>query len=382
MRIADHRKSSANSFIVAGFLSASSLLGSYSPPSNSFERVFFLPEYTYNYIFFFYCLFIAITMYFGLKVIVKGFAVERSQLPLIFGYFTLAIWAFASNSEQLRYVLLFLGVLLTPAGLNMLLKKSNPVKIRRFVFFTFFIFVGATYFFSFLNLSISTRVSGFHNNPNLMGMWVVSFLAVFLYFAENSKKSTSIIGVTLCMILVLMTGSRLAFGLFLLLIVPVIARKKYLPLLLGIGVFLIVFLYLGEIELTSRGLYLANAISDSGRNLIWIQAKECINQSWLVGHGMNGGVECVKSDNLHNSYLRLFVMLGTPLAVIFFIAFFLFTWKVLFSEVNQVLKFYFLGLPLAFFAEDYVVSFASPFFPFFLLMLSLLIYDRRKRNRL
>jgi hypothetical protein len=93
---------------------------------------------------------------------------------------------------------------------------------------------------------------------------------------------------------------------------------------------------------------------------------------------MLGAQNCVDIGNVHNSYLRVAVMLGLPLATTFFVFFFAFLAYVFILRVSPYIKFYFLGLPFAFFGEDYISGVASPFFPFFIFILALFLFDYKR----
>jgi O-antigen ligase len=281
---------------------------------------------------------------------------------------------------NLVILLFFFSVTFSPIGLMFLLQKTHVKNVANFSIFAFFILIFVSIVYSYLNISTHPRVAGIHNNPNLMGMWLVSVLVIVLYFQKNVKRLAAVLLVVSIFILVLLTGSRLSFGMLFLVLIPLAFKLKALPLFILSLVFIVLIFFMGTTELSFRAVDFDSAISDSGRVFIWLRALECIFSEPLFGHGMLGAQNCVDTGNVHNSYLRVAVMLGLPLAIIFFVFFFTFLVYVLFSGVNVYIKSYFLGLPLAFFAEDYIAGIGSPFFPFFIFILALFLFDHKKEE--
>lgn len=310
----------------------------------------------------------------------KDFKIYKPMLMLFISYLILFFWSVVTNSDQLRYLIILLSIFLCPIGIFYNIKKINFKRLAKSTVFSLSILIFFSVLYSYLNLPELSRVSGIHNNPNLMGMWLVSSLAVILYFSEYINKKIILFLVFLIMILVLFSGSRLAFIVLLILLIPFIFKYKFSALI----IFFIGILYLvstGD-ETSFRAVEVGSAVSDSGRENIWERAIQCIHLDPLVGHGMSGPQTCVEKPNIHNSYLRLAVMLGIPLTLIFYLSFFSFLAKSMFMKVNPFIKLYLVGIPLMFFAEDYVSGFASPFFPFLVFILALFLFDLHKLSKL
>lgn len=361
--------------VVIGFIFAASFLGTtHVEKSTSRLMLYVLPNIVDQLATYFY-----ISMIFILSVV--GFTVWTTKLKtyfpvllLMIGYLILLAWSLVSFSDSLRYMILFFAVALCPAGIFYILERSDLEFFAKILVALSFFFISISAFYSFLNYSDFPRVYGIYNNPNLFGMWIFSCTSLLLCFERFLSKFFVVTYLCAAFFLVLLTGSRLAFVLFALLLIPSIWRYK-VSLAFVIPLFFLVALFLGAPGIEVRSLDVTNAVSDSGRNVIWLRALACIAESPLIGHGMSGAQDCVGVGNVHNSYLRLAVMLGLPLALVFVILYFGFIGSVLLSKANIYIKLYFIGLPFAFFGEDYVVGVASPFFPFFILMLAILMMD-------
>lgn len=367
---------------VVFFVLFASLLGTAPVESEGvYLKSYALPAivHTVAYIFYFFLIFLF--AFLGFVKLRTNWKLYTPMLLLIFSYFILIFWSLVTSSDQVRYLAIFLSVLLCPIGLLYTLERIDLNFLAKIIVFvlSFLVFLSAIY--SYLNLSTNFRVSGIHNNPNLMGMWLISLLAVVLYFQQSINKNIIFLFVIVVTALVIFSGSRLSFGVLIILLIPFLLKFKLLSII--IFLFFILYLFLGGGDLDFRSVNMSSAVSDSGRIFIWNRAFECINTEPLIGHGMYGAGDCVKNENVHNSYLRLAVMLGIPLTIFFFFFFLSFLFKVFIAPVNPFIKFYFLGLPLAFFAEDYIVGFASSFFAFFIFMLALFLFDlKRSKIRL
>ncbi|WP_180054726.1 hypothetical protein [Acinetobacter sp. YH12113] len=363
-------------FIILFVLSASFLGTGQIQNENHVLKNYVLPNligYTNTFI---YLVLVLIFIIIGLLSFINNYKIYKPMLPLLFSYFILFFWSIITVSDQLRYLLLFLSIFLCPIGMLAILEKLNFRSLAKSIFFIASILIFLSTIYSYLNLPELSRVSGIHNNPNLMGMWLVSILTVVLYFSDWVNKKALYIVVTLVTILVIFSGSRLAFIILLILLSPIIFKHSFFSTF----AFILGFFYLimsGD-EISIRAVEVGSAVSDSGRENIWAQAIECIYLDPIVGHGMFGAESCVNKPNIHNSYLRLALMLGIPLTIVFFLSFFTFLVKSIFLQVNSYIKLYLIGIPLMFFAEDYISGFASPFFPFLVFILALFLFDLKK----
>lgn len=145
-------------------------------------------------------------------------------------------------------------------------------------------------------------------------------------------------------------------------------------LLLVVGVLLSI---VGLLEMDFRSIKFISAATDSGRAAFWSDVLTCIKAEPIFGYGMNGAQECIGIGSVFNSYLRVVLMLGMPLSILFFSAFLYFVGCLILGNSNVFIKSYFLSILVAFMAEDFVTGFGTPFFPFMLYMLSVYLYEKR-----
>lgn len=373
-------KISRNNFtliILVFFILSASLLGTGQIENEGHVlKNYVLPSIINNINIIIYFLLIGFFCGLGLIRFTKDFRIFKPMLMLIFSYFILFFWAIVNSSDYLRYFILLFSILLCPIGILYAIERVNFHNLSRVVVFISSILIILSVIYSYLNLPDLSRISGIHNNPNLMGAWLISLLTVILYFSKGINKNIIYIIVTIVMLLVLLSGSRLAFIVLFILLIPFIFKYKFFSILAFIFIFF--YLLLSGDETTFRAVEVGSAVSDSGRESIWERTIECIYLEPLVGHGMFGAENCVNRPNIHNSYLRLALMLGIPLTIVFFLSFFTFLVKSIFLQVNSYIKLYLIGIPLMFFAEDYVSGFASPFFPFLVFILALFLFDLKK----
>lgn len=363
------------------FILISSFLGTASIDNElRVAKYFVFPEIISKISYFAYFLSVTILAFLGL---LRVFKINKTLTPilfLVFSYFILVFWSLFTFSEQIRYLTIFFSILLCPVGLSYVIERIDLNKFSKSIIVILSLLLFFSVIYSILNYPTHPRVSGMHNNPNLMGMWLVSLLAIALYFEQFIDKKIILIFFAVVTVLVIFSGSRLSFAAFFIVLIPLIFKYKVLSLLAL--VFTVVYVFSVGVSLDFRVLDMSSAVSDSGRIHIWSRAFQCISSEPLIGHGMLGAENCVNIGNVHNSYLRLAVMLGLPLTIIFLTSFLFFIVKVFFSPVNKYLKCYFLTLPVLFFAEDYVVGFASPFFPFLIFMLALYLFDLKQSKAL
>jgi O-antigen ligase len=359
-------------------MSASLLGTSMIEPDGGISRLYVLPEIITRISYYVYLFMLLLFSFLGAKNVSQTLTFPAPMLVLAVPYFLLLFWSIVTSSEHVRYMIMFFSITFSPIGLVFLLKKSHIKIVAKFSIFvlSFLVFISALY--SYFNISTHPRVAGIHNNPNLMGVWLVSLLAVVLYFQEYVKRVVVFWLVFGVSVLALFSGSRLGFGTLLLVLIPFVFKLKALPLFMLSSVAIISVYFMGTAGFNFRATDFDSAVSDSGRIFIWLRAFECISAEPLVGHGMLGAQNCVDIGNVHNSYLRVAVMLGLPLATTFFVFFFAFLAYVFILRVSPYIKFYFLGLPFAFFGEDYISGVASPFFPFFIFILALFLFDYKR----
>lgn len=367
-------------YVIALFLVSAFLLGGDASISEErIQKLFLLPEIVVQINKIFYFLILAFFATVGFLQRSKG--VPFYYYFLYVFYFLFLFISVLTFSDYFRYFILMVSILFVPRGLSLLLSAVEPKKLSSGVLSTICFFVFLSLFYSYMNLGTHPRISGIYNNPNLFGMWLCVATALLLYFNSFMRRSILILLLATIFLMLVFTGSRLTIVVFFIILLPFFynnIRPVYLfSLILLLTFFLIAvpFDFLPALEF--RSFQLANAISDSGRSVIWSKALMCIADQPLVGHGMEGAENCVGIGNVHNSYLRVFVMMGVPLGVFSFVMFFSFLFFVLFSNLNPYVKSFFLSIPILFFGEDYIVGLASPFYPSFLLFCSLVLLERK-----
>lgn len=365
------------------FLLISSLLGTTSSEQEGHVlKIFTLPTILSQSAYICYFLLVLILILIGVFKFSKAWKIKTPIPILLLAYLILLIWSLVTNSDQVRYFTIFISVAFVPIGLLYVINRINYRAFALCTIVTLVFLLLLSIVFSILNFPMFSRVSGIHSNPNLMGMWLASILTVILYFNNNINRNLTFLIVASVVVLVILTGSRLALGVMLLIIIPYIASYKVSSLfvfsMLVILFYIFLQFFVSQIGFDLRAFEVGSAISDSGRAIIWERAIDCVYSEPLIGHGMFGAENCVNIGNVHNSYLRISVMLGIPLTIIFFSLFFYSLIKIFMMSSNPFIKSYFLGLPLAFFSEDYIVGFASPFFPFFIFILTLFLFDLKK----
>lgn len=357
------------------FILFGSLLGTVSNnPNNAIFRPNSLPiviSTIANYLYI--CLIIIVSIYGFIKLLLTR-SIYLPHLLLSTSYLIILIWSVVTKADIFRYFVLFISILLCPIGLSHLIKKIHLSTLSKSTNLLLLSLLLLSFIYSMLNISYNPRVSGIFNNPNLFGLWIVASLVVFLIFHKGINPLLTWIYVLIAAILVILTGSRLAFLLSIIILYPLMLKhRKYIFL---ISLTLIPIFIIQGVNLEFRALEVDSAISDSGRSLIWEIALSCINSEPLIGLGMLGHIDCTGFGNVHNSFLRIAIMIGLPLTIIFYILYFLAVFKFYKSSNNIYIGFYFLMLPFSLFGEDYIVGFATPYFAFLVLLVALYINDQ------
>lgn len=366
-------------FLISIFFLCASLLGTTQVDDDrKILKTYSIPDFFGEGVYFFYVFLLIVFSLIGLFSLYKNLYFNRSVLLLVLAYMVLVFWSLVTSSDQLRYISIFAFIFLCPVGILYLMEKVDFKSLSKYLFTILVSLLLLSLFFSILNFPTHPRISGVYNNPNLFGMWLFSILSLLLYIEKSINNIFILLTVALIVVLVILTGSRLSFVTTCLLLLPFIFKHRVFSLLVLL-VFTLYF-FIGDNSFSLRVTEVGSAVSDSGRIDIWNRAFQCIDSEPLLGHGMFGHINCVNIGNIHNSYLRIVVMLGFPLAFIFFTLFLGFIVKVTMMQVNLYIKFYFLGLPLLFFAEDYIVGIASPFFPILIFMLALLLLDLKNKK--
>lgn len=366
------------SFILILFI----LLGSFLASINGYDAAIGLPAKVNSIAQLGYYLILFYLIAVGMMIIKTSGKLKSYFIPIYIAYALLLVWAIVSFEDILRYLFQFLCVAFVPLAICNILKNIDLKAFVKIFTVTIYVLILINGVFSLINYPLYPRIFGIYSNPNLMGMILFSQLCLFLYFSNYTNAFNKVVIPLMLCFLIVMTGSRLSTFVTLLPLAIFFLRNKIryaLPLIviLTAATFYYYFFISSNtpLNLDFRAFKFSGSVDDSGRSVIWERAYSCIRQSPLVGHGMNGAEECVLSGNVHNSYLRVLVMLGIPLAIIFYSMVFIFIGLSLIKSIDLYIKTYLVSLLFLYFAEDYIAGVGTPFFAFFLIMLGLVLYE-------
>lgn len=361
------------------FILFSSLLGTASSNVNYILiKPYTVPSFISNVSYYCYITMIVLLSAYGLIRLYNSSRIPVAIVLMAIPYTILLIWSIVTMSDIFRYLVLLVSILLCPIGIAGIISYTNTRLLANLLSLLLLALLLISGVYSLLNFPTSPRVSGHLNNPNLMGIWIVSTLIVILVFKNQIKPMVFWLYIILSIILVILTGSRLGFILTVIATLPLIKtyRKKIFLLLL----FTTPFLFFLDQEINFRVFEVSDAVSDSGRSVFWQRAINCIQQQPLLGYGMEGQISCVGTGNVHNSYLRIAVMIGIPLAIVFYSLYYISIFRFYKTSKNYYIGVYFLILPFSLFGEDYIAGFASPFFAFMVFIIALYINDQKYNN--
>ena len=315
----------------------------------------------------------------------KKIRINRLILLSSLFYFPIALVSVFTMTETSRYVGIFSFSLFVPLFYIWAIRKYDYVEIIRFLRIGILLILLLGSVFSMLNLWNQPRIAGYVANPNTYG-FILFAMAVIYFSGYGVKGIADQIVLMLFTLQAMLTGSRLAWLGFLVFFAFLWwsqrgFRSKINYILFFVGLLLIISLFdLGEY--TNRVFNIWTSVEDSGRDDIWLQVIPDIQKNWLLGLGMSGFEERYGTENLHNSYLRVAIMIGVPLAAVVFGLMLLTIITVLLTPLSHpVLKSYFIFLPLLMFGEDYIAGIGSFFFFANSLILALVIISKRVAYR-
>lgn len=306
------------------------------------------------------------------------FANRSLYVPLFFFalfFGLLLVHTLVSGDKFAAHLALFLISLLFVPGICFLLRNYSIFETLIYIAFTMWLYLIISIGFSFFDLASGSRATGLLANPNTFGFSLVG--CVSLLSVTERKLTRGLFcfwGVALC--LAVLTGSRLALGGYLL-VTPFALRIKMKNerdiALFVVGATVLCILVFWNIDnlLNWRAFHFGTSVTDSGRWAIWNRAIEAISSSYLTGIGSNV-TEVIGRDNVHNSYLRLFLMAGIPVGSVCLVIFALGIMYIVKSKhVDTALRGFFLAVPILIVAEDYIFAVVGVFAFFFWVLLAL-----------
>jgi hypothetical protein len=311
--------------------------------------------------------------------------VVKETAPIIFAYCFLFIASISYQSDMARYFLIVIVMLTFPIVINFLLNNySGYLKAIKDVslLYVFFSFV-----FVIVNFFPGLRITGMLGNPNIFSATLLFHLAFLIAYSHGVERIRNLnLIVTVLIIFIFLSGSRSALLCAFFISAPMMYKRKIYFSLIFLACVIFSPLYLDFNFLIDRFSLSAyeNIAAESGRSLIWKNALFYINRDIMFGWGMNAPMDLLDTGNIHNSYYRVILMVGAPLAVLF--CFFLVLFIInTFRDVNKFseLKVFILSFFLLSIGEDFLVGIGSAMFYYFLLAipLSMNLASRKKLNR-
>jgi O-antigen ligase len=261
--------------------------------------------------------------------------------PLVAFFVLLSIMNYFNTSQgydQLFHMALFLNILVLLVTANLGKLNSNVIIKGFFAFSLGSIVVTFMYFIGFeTTVASDSRVTLFNSNANDLGLMIsISILVIVSLVYENQLnfgrwRYISLLALPFMVLLIIKTGSRIAFVSFLLGVVTffLLYKQNISIKKISIGIILILFTILIW-ELFFQYTYLAQRLLDSinmgdisYRDVIWVAAFELINDNIIFGHGHNGWAPFITSslgvyNSPHNVFIEVLAYTGI-IGLIFFI---------------------------------------------------------------
>lgn len=301
----------------------------------------------------------------------------------ILAYIPLLLYAIAENNDIVRYLSIILLILTTTVFFEKHFKQYSTEELIGFTIPGVILFVIVSIIYSIDPYNSGLRISGYMTNPNGFALALVvsgillsahkfNYL-IFILLAHSTLFS-----------LILFSGSKasmIAYGLVILFFLKQKNTSTFVKFFF-LSLILLVSFHAEDNLLQSRAFQLdAASLLESGRGELNSKSLLLIKDSPFIGHGMTKHEELLATGNVHNSYTRIFLMVGIPFGVLYFA--FLFYGLLLayfFSPENNT-KVFWIIVPIISVGEDYLVGIGSFFFLTFILMLSFLKTNRLNSNK-
>lgn len=287
--------------------------------------------------------------------------IDKAAFFLGLAYFILLWHSLVFGDDQLRYLVLSLIPVFYVYGLIGYLKNIDINDCYDRLQSALWLFLVISIFFSIVNFKTGSRISGYFANPNAFSMAVFGSIIIFSLI-DKSKNFRYNLFVSLGSILIYLSGSRvgmlslIVFGLFYIKHNIINPRTIILFILIFCGI----FFFNDSGDSFERYLNFQNSASESGRSDVWDKVYNYIYLNELVGTGPNVR-DNIGTGNIHNSFLRVYVMTGIPYSILFFLFFLIGLIYIWINSYKWEIHVYLLSIPIFFFAEDYIVSIISPF---------------------
>ena len=184
-------------------------------------------------------------------------------------------------------------------------------------------------------------VGSLTGNPNTLSFMSIFSITYFLII-DNSKKSKRLLNIIICILGLLISGSRLGFVLLLLILLLDFALKKidFSNKKNTLGLLFVFMLIVLAISFNFNNIF--TGIDLNGRNIMWEIGKNNIE---LIGHGINSDNIYIHNylntySSMHNSYISLLVNYGiiiSSFVILFFITTLINSLK--YSHINDINRF-------------------------------------------
>ncbi|HIF9474864.1 TPA: O-antigen ligase family protein [Photobacterium damselae] len=305
-----------------------------------------------------------------------GFPILSITYPFVFLYLFIFVFALSNNNEVIRYLMLLLVTLSFPIYLKAMLYEGKINNIFYFISKMSKLYILLSMMFCIINLN-SFRWVGMLGNPNIFGACLFSSVILLLVLKkyDDDQKYLNFYFIV-SVIMILFSASRSVMLVTSLLILTQAKSIKALMFLLfitfSIGFYLYVnnlFFVFDRFDSIFNG-YISLAQS-SGRGEVWNAALNLIYENPFIGNGMTEPLKIIGSYNVHNSYLRILVMVGLPAGLVIIGSLFFGIFNILFKKIDIELKVYFLSFLILISSEDFIVGIGSGFIFYFFLILSI-----------
>lgn len=309
----------------------------------------------------------------------KGVILTRINRFFLLSYIVVFIMSLVQFEDISRYFLLVVIFYAIPFIVYEVYESGKFEYLNSSIGFCSRFYILASFIICIINYNPALRFNGLVGNPNIFSATIFSCLVIHLFseYIKGKKKNSTIDIITIfSLIMIIFSGSRSAMlAIIFLLLLQVKSIKS------GFLIILVSSVVIFCIEQYSSGFVTQrfNSIGDgyiaaseaSGRSEIWLKAIHLIEKEPLTGAGMSGALEAIGSNNIHNSYLRVLVTTGVPLGGLAILFFLLGTTNIVFSNVPNEIKAYFLMVLVFFSGEDFIVGIGSAFIFYLVLILSM-----------
>lgn len=305
---------------------------------------------------------------------------QHDLIIIIFSatYFFLMFYSLFTYDDIFRYVGLFIFSLFIPLYIKYIFKECGYLNQLRVLKNTCLLILFVSTIFSIVNFVPGFRIMGFYSSPNVYGGTLIFIIAILFLYNDAKDNDNNVVHYFLVLIVfinVVLSGSRAGLVGVLLFLIFKINNLK-INIFVSISILLLFSRFSIDFNF-DRFLIILNGINDlsssSGRGLVWEKTIEYIKDNSLVGLGMSSPINIIGAGNIHNSYLRIFLMVGIPLGILSITMFFSsIVLSISRNKYHNAAKIYLISLALICLGEDYLVGIGSSQFFSTLIILSIL----------